>query len=101
MASKCSSASLAASPASFHPSNAATTIVWCSSGSDALTSGEVTDLAYGLSAVPGRRALSSIQAFSIDRLCLSRSRRNTFDGRLVNLDTYDIADKIRELALEH
>src|SRR5690242_5146785 len=52
MASRCSSASLAASPASFQPSNAATTTVWCSSGNAALPkkgpSGGVTELAYGL-----------------------------------------------------
>src|SRR5437588_9156122 len=97
MVSRCSKASLAASPASFHPSNAATTIVLCSSGSEALTSGEVTDLAYGLIGVPVGRAPSSSQAFSIDQLCLlqaadpnlddfdkrrRRSRRNTFGCKL-------------------
>jgi hypothetical protein len=30
----------------------------------------------------------------------TRSRRNTFGCNLVNLDKYDIADKIRELALK-
>jgi hypothetical protein len=56
MASRCSSASLAASPASFQPSNAATTIVLCSSGNEALTSDEVTQLGYGVIKVAARRA---------------------------------------------
>jgi methionine synthase I (cobalamin-dependent) len=30
----------------------------------------------------------------------TQSRRNTFGCNLVNLDNYDIADKIRELALK-
>jgi len=30
----------------------------------------------------------------------TRSRRNTFGWELVNLGNYDIADKIRELALK-
>lgn len=48
MASRCSSASLAASPASFQPSNAATTIVLCNSGNEVLTSDEVTQIGYGV-----------------------------------------------------
>src|ERR1700761_34487 len=58
MASRCSSASLAASPASFQPSNAATPIVLCSSGNEALTSGEVTQLAYDVIMVAARRAVA-------------------------------------------
>src|ERR1700679_1343085 len=81
MASRCSSASLAASPASFQPSNAATTIVLCSSGREALTSGEVTT--FSVKPDLGRGAQSKGRV-SIDRLCLC---------------DYGIADKIRELAV--
>jgi len=42
MSAKCATASLAASPASFQPSNAATTTVLCSWGSDWLSSGPVS-----------------------------------------------------------
>src|ERR1700743_1787322 len=62
MASRCSSASLAASPASFQPSNAATTIVLCRSGNEALTSGGVTQSAYGVIMVAARRAAAILRS---------------------------------------
>src|ERR1700733_11089749 len=82
MASRCSSASLAASPASFQPSNAATTIVLCSSGREALPSGEVTT--FSVEPDLGRGAQGK-GCFSIDGLCF-------FDSA--------IADKTREPALK-
>jgi hypothetical protein len=73
----------------------------CSSGNEELTSGEVTQLGYGVIKVAARRAA----AISIVRACLSTTSadtvgRNRFGRNLVNLGDHDIADQMRERVLE-
>src|SRR5215470_10992759 len=82
MASRCSNASLAASPASFQPSNAATTTVLCNSGSalpEVGPSGGVTDLGYGLCQTPARTVDGALMGDCRD------AQRNTVGSKLVTV----------------
>jgi hypothetical protein len=58
-----------------------------------LTSGEVTQSGYGVIEVAARRAAADFHR-------PTGSRRNRFRRNLVKLGNYDIADKIREQALQ-